>query len=574
MGPFMKKGGSKGARSRLRVYRGPLAVAVFVIAATFLSSADADQPDRLDERLARVLRQAGFTGRVQETLEGRLGRRVDHRLADLGRVVFFDNILGLHRDNACAGCHSPAFGFGDSQSIAIGTDNNGIVGPDRTGPRNQRRAPFVANVGFFPSMMLNLRFVSRSGDPFDLGLGASVPFSIGGDTVWVPGAACIDATCFDPAKMTTLLSVQGHFPPTELVEMSGFCADHPGDVDPLVYPPPHVVSSGAVADTVPEAIPGPNGSPPDSTDASYAIRQKVQARFNANSEYVSRFAALFPEAAGGHVTFAMIGAALAEFQLSTSFADAPLDRFARGHIDALTEPEQRGALVFFTTGQCLNCHGVAGASGEMFTDFQNHVSGVPQIAPKTYGLRAGGDPLDPDDFPGNLAFSGPGQDEDFGREEVTGDAADRYAFRSSPLRNIALQPAFFHNGSFTRLEDALRYHLNTLRLARAYDPTAAGIDADLRVRRGPIDPVLARLDPGIAALGELHLSHQEFHDLVEFLRRGLLDPAARPENLCKNVPRRVPSGLRVLRFEGCPAVTRGSSASDASASPDADRASD
>jgi cytochrome c peroxidase len=359
--------------------------------------------------------------------------------------------------------------------------------------------------------------------------------------------------------MTTLLSVQGHFPPTELVEMAGFCADHPGDVDPLLYHPAHPVSSGALADTVPEAIPGPNGSPPDSTDTSYSIRQKVQARFNANPEYVSRFAVLFPEAQGGHVTFAMIGAALAEFQVPTSFADAPLDRFARGHRNALTESEQRGALLFFTTSQCLNCHSVAGASSEMFTDFENHVAGIPQIAPKAYGLREGGDPLDPDDFPGNFAFSGPDQDEDFGREEVTGDPADRYKFRSSPLRNIALQPAFFHNGSFTRLEEALRYHLNTLRQARTYDPAAAGIDADLRVRRGPIDPVLARLDPGIAALGELHLSRQQFQDLVEFLRRGLLDPAARPESLCKMIPRSVPSGLRVLRFQGCPASPSGGS---------------
>jgi cytochrome c peroxidase len=423
----------------------------------------------------------------------------------------------------------------------------------------------VANVGFFPSMMLNLRFVSRSGDPFDLGLGASVPFSIGGDTVWFPGAACIDATCFDPAKMTTLLSVQGHFPPTELVEMAGFCADHPGDVDPLVYHAPHRVSSGAMADTVPEAIAGPNGSPPDSTDTSYAIRQKVQARFNANPEYVSRFAALYPEARGGHVTFAMIGAALAEFQVSTSFANAPLDQFARGHRNALTESEQRGALLFFTRGRCLDCHGVAGASGEMFTDFANHVSGIPQVAPKAYGLRSGGDPLDPDDFPGNFAFSGENGDEDFGREEVTGDAADRYAFRSSPLRNIALQPAFFHNGSFTRLEAALHYHLNTLRLARLYDPAAAGVDADLRVRRGPIEPVLSRLDPGIAALGDLRLTRREFQDLVEFLRHGLLDPDARPERLCGMSPRSVPSGLRVLRFQGCEAAPRGGGPDEADA---------
>jgi cytochrome c peroxidase len=38
---------------------------------------------------------------------------------------------------------------------------------------------------------------------------------------------------------------------------------------------------------------------------------------------------------------------------------------------------------------------------------------------------------------------GRGEDEDFGLEQVTGNAADRYKFRTSPLRNAALQPAFF-----------------------------------------------------------------------------------------------------------------------------------
>ena len=94
----------------------------------------------LDEQLTDRLRAAGFTGRVESTLTERLGRRLDPRLADTGRLLWFDTILGLNDDNSCAGCHSPAAGFGDTQSIAIGIDSNRVVGPDRTGPRNQRRA--------------------------------------------------------------------------------------------------------------------------------------------------------------------------------------------------------------------------------------------------------------------------------------------------------------------------------------------------------------------------------------------------------------------------------------------------
>ena len=79
----------------------------------------------------------------------------------------------------------------------------------------------------------------------------------------------------------------------------------------------------------------------------------------------------------------------------------------------------------------------------MFSDFQDHVIGVPQIAPQVT----------------NNTFDGPGANEDFGREQVTGDPADRYKFRTSPLRNVAVQPTFMHNGAFTSLEDAVRHHL-------------------------------------------------------------------------------------------------------------------
>lgn len=535
----------------LHVYRGPIGV---VILAALVSTANADQQGRLDDQLARVLKEAGFTGRLQESLEQRLGRPLDPKLLDLGRTIFFDNIMGLHRDNSCAGCHSPAFGFGDSQSIAIGTDNNGVVGPGRKGPRNQRRAPLTINAAFSQRLMLNLRFVSNSGDAFDLSQGATVPPSVGGATVWNPASSCIYATCFDAKKMTTLLAVQGHLPPTELIEMAGFTAEVPGDVDPALYHPSHRVSSGVFSDTVPGPIAGPNG---ESSDMGYSIRQKVLDRFNANAEYVSRFGRIYPEAIGGKITFGMIGAALAEFEMANTYANAPLDRFARGNRHALTEPQQRGALLFFTTGTCVNCHGVAGESHEMFTDFETYVSGIPQIAPKGFGLKPGGDPLNPDDFAGNFKFSGPAFDEDFGREEVTGDPADRYRFRTSPLRNIALQAAFFHNGSFTKLEEALRYHLDTLRLAPSYDAKAAGVDADLRVRRGPAKPVLDKLEPRIHALSDLKLSSREFQDLLAFLRDGLLDLDARPENLCRQIPETVPSGLKVLEFEGCPSRRRG-----------------
>jgi cytochrome c peroxidase len=174
----------------------------------------------------------------------------------------------------------------------------------------------------------------------------------------------------------------------------------------------------------------------------------------------------------------------------------------------------------------------------MFSDFQNHVIGVPQIAPFFGVGRA------------NMIFDGPDENEDFGAQQISGQDSDRYMFRTAPLRNIAVQPAFFHNGSFTSIEGAIRHHLDPVRSARTYNPKTAGIDKDL-VRRemGPIEPVLERLDRALA--NGIDLTKSEINDLTQFVTTGLLDARVLRENLCSLVPRAVPSGLPVARFEGC-----------------------
>src|SRR6266550_262822 len=136
-------------------------IAVGVVILTPRTSASRDTS--LDDQLTGVLSAHGFTGRV------------DNQLADLGRNLFHDTIVGLNNDNSCAGCHSATAGFGDTQSIAIGIENNFIVGPGRTGPRNQRRTPMAANTPFFPNLMWNSRFAALSFDPFDNSLGFQFP---------------------------------------------------------------------------------------------------------------------------------------------------------------------------------------------------------------------------------------------------------------------------------------------------------------------------------------------------------------------------------------------------------------
>src|SRR5688572_9663747 len=154
---------------------------------------------QVDYALVQALSEHGFTGRMGTMLPLRLGRPVDTRLADIGRLLFFDPLLGLNDDNSCAGCHAPQHGFGDTQSIAIGIENNGIVGPDRAGPRNQRRTPQLLNSAFFPKLMWNSRFFARSGNPFDNSSAFAFP----------------DPEGTTLSNMPHLLNAQAFIPPTE-----------------------------------------------------------------------------------------------------------------------------------------------------------------------------------------------------------------------------------------------------------------------------------------------------------------------------------------------------------------------
>jgi cytochrome c peroxidase len=80
-----------------------------------------------------------------------------------------------------------------------------------------------------------------------------------------------------------------------------------------------------------------------------------------------------------------------------------------------------------------------------------------------------------------------------------------------------------------------------------YNPATAGVAPDLRGPLGPMAPVLARIDPLLA--NPIHLTDEEFRQLLDFVANGLLDPRAKPESLRKLVPKSVPSGRPTLRFE-------------------------
>lgn len=141
------------------------------------------------------------------------------------------------------------------------------------------------------------------------------------------------------------------------------------------------------------------------------------ARLNEFAEYKAAFARAFPDDADP-ITADNIAKAIASFERTLITPNAPLDRYLAGDEAALTAQQKDGMKLFVDAG-CIACH-----AGPAFSDGNYHV------------------------------FELPGS-KDLGRFLVTGDEADKYAFRTPTLRNVAVTYPYFNNGSVATLGDAV-----------------------------------------------------------------------------------------------------------------------
>lgn len=159
---------------------------------------------------------------------------------------------------------------------------------------------------------------------------------------------------------------------------------------------------------------------------------------------------------------ANVGKALDAYQRKVAAGRAPLDRFLAGDTAALGANERRG-LVVFVQAACIACH-----SGPMLSDEGFHDLGLPALAGKEpdRGRADGVATL--------LAspFNAAGPYWDGPREALPEPASpfDVGAFRTAPLRNIALSAPYGHDGRFATLRDVVDAHL---RADGAVDPLLA-----------------------------------------------------------------------------------------------------
>lgn len=251
-------------------------------------------------------------------------------------------------------------------------------------------------------------------------------------------------------------------------------------------------------------------------DQVQAIWTKIMARLMAIAEYRDMFAAAYPDVALGNLTFAHASNAIGGYMVRAfDMHDTPWDDFLRGNDDALTTQQLRGARNFLSA-RCKNCH-----AGAALTDVQFHNVAVAQFGPGV------GD--------------GPNGNDDFGRERVTGDPADRYKFRSTPLRNVALNGPYGHAGQFETLFDFIDHYSESHIKLQQYDITA---NVDEEAHWGTLvdnaDDILDTRDP---LLDGVVFDAQTVQEVTDFMD-ALTDPKAVnvPEWV---VPASVPSGLPI-----------------------------
>jgi len=399
--------------------------------------------------------------------------------ASLGQLLFYDPVLSGNKEVACATCHHPKFGTGDGLSLSIGDGGKGI-GLDR-----------IVDQSNLPEQR-----VPRN---------AQSLFNLGAKQIRIlfhDGRIEVDES--RPSGLRT---------PLEEEMVTGFASIVSAQT---MFP---VLSGDEMAGHYSE------------NEISEAVRQGTLTGDGGAWDLISKRVTLIPEYADqfmkiyDHITkpseieFTDISNAVAAFMEFEWRSDtSPYDAVLSGQ-HTLPRLADKGLKLFYGEAGCVSCH-----SGALLTDQEFHAMGQPQLGP---GKAA--------------RFQNHARDE--GRFRVTGLDADKYAFRTPSLRNVALTGPWGHAGAYSNLKSFIAAHA---------DPRAALINYD---RSGVILTDFNTVDwaimdnPGeVQAIADavsikpVAVSSDDVLALVAFLE-NLTDTAAQNGRL--GIPKSVPSGLKV-----------------------------
>lgn len=176
-------------------------------------------------------------------------------------------------------------------------------------------------------------------------------------------------------------------------------------------------------------------------------------------EYQGLFETAF---AGQGVSLQTLGEALAAYQRTLLSADSAFDRwYYAKEPQALGKEAQQGFKLFTGKARCSSCHTINEQSA-LFTDYQLHNTGLGyrdsmRIRPdKQRVALAPGVAVEVDQAIIELVGEAPAPD--LGLYEITQNPADRWKYLTPTLRNIALTSPYMHNGSFSTLEEVIRFY--------------------------------------------------------------------------------------------------------------------
>ena len=411
---------------------------------------------------------------------------------ELGKNLFYDKILSGNENMACASCHHALTDLGDGLSLPVGEGGVGLGVARSTGEH-----PSIDPDGIHERVPRNApQFFNGGALEFER-MFWDGRVAVNGNT---PSGFDTPAGLDTPLGLESVLAAQALFPITSPTEMRG----QAGEND--VADAPDILSIWAI----------------------------LEARVQAEANYLPLFQAAYPPGTAspaGQVVNAAdikidhIANAIAAYEDSASRAiNSPFDRYRRGDRRAMSYNQIKGMRLFYGKAGCAQCH-----SGTFQTDHDFHAVAVPQIG-------AGRGDIGPDGI----------QNADFGREQVTGDPADRYKFRTPSLRNTALTGPWGHDGAYDTLEAMVRHMLNPAEGLENYDTTQAvlpsrtDLDALDFVHHGVQinrDAIAAAIDPLAAPV---NLNDRKVGLLIDFLH-ALTDPAS--ADLRSTLPMTVPSGL-------------------------------
>lgn len=152
----------------------------------------------------------------------------------------------------------------------------------------------------------------------------------------------------------------------------------------------------------------------------------AMARIRAVPAYVAMFQQAFPGEADPIVE-ENAAKAIGAYE-RTLVTPSRFDAYLGGKVAALSPQERAGLRTFIATG-CVSCHNGAGVGGASYRKFGIFAD---------YWTETGS------------------KDIDKGRSDFTKSEADAYVFKVPSLRNVAMTPPYFHDGSVGALSDAVR----------------------------------------------------------------------------------------------------------------------